>query len=1183
MGKYDVVEHIATGGMGMVFRARDVESDRPVALKVLTKEMAAKQAMLVRFQREAKSAMKLHHENIVSTYEIGEINGNFFLAMEFIDGTDLHDYTKQKGTLDPEEARQIILQGARALRHAGEQNIVHRDVKPSNFLLVKRGGGRPLVKLTDFGLAREVDADEFRVTRAGTTVGTIDYMAPEQARDSSAADHRSDLYSLGSTWYHLLTGHAPFPQGGLGERLIKILSEEPPDARALNPRVSDETWFVLARLLAKDPAERYQTAGELIDDLQELEGRAVRKKGAPHPVAPRARKKSGAGGDTSAEFAAATKVSEPKAMTRWYAGIAAALLLVGVVVVVASVQNSSPKGPPPETSAPADGNPGLLAPAARAAAPPEQGAPKAVETPAAPAKPAGPRWPALYKPAEAFDPAALRAEVEAPWKGRAAAGEPFTARVARLPAAAAAGVPAFRSLAEACAAAPPGRPVVLEVHDNGPLFELPAALAGRDLTVRAGKGYRPLIVWDLPATVQERKRQKKAAEPLVFLGVQKGGLTLEGLELAWRWPEGLAEPGVVVDVQDGSVDLRDCTLSGAGRPGGGAGVSLVRLKGARARCRLTRCHARGAAVTALDLDGPADVLLDGCLLVGGRPPLLRVRSTPADGPRLRVVRSTLVCGQTLLALRPAEEGDRNPALSWLGWDSLVSRSGAAEGGELLSIAGRESDADGVEWRAVNCLYAGWKTLLASGKQRLEGDYRGDACDDARAWQRLWKRTEGEGALRDAWPAQVFNEPAILPAAGYRPGKAVGFAAFAAPDGPLGCDLAALPPARDAWVVLALDPVLAPPDPPAASAPEVPDPGDGRYHGERLDLTEIDLGAHLAEVQKARKLGPRVVLHLAGAGERPTRPVRLKGATLVLYFEEPARDAPPLVLKLARTSPGGPFLQVDGGGLEVIGGVLRVADAASTRVSHMIQVKGGDIKLARTRVEGPQQSAPAGYQSAVVLAGSGDANPEKAHSCALNESVVFSSRAGVVLDGVGCRLLVRQSVVLAGGEALALLPGPGCKGKAGMQVVLENATLAGRTATVRLGDCPAAAWVAEPVVVQARDSAYLNPFPGRASKGGLLLAEGDALARGLLVWQGEREGFDHRLFFAAARAGAPPEKKEGPGPWRRLWGSAGARAPWPELKWLPELSPRRWSLERLVLPVRGPLGANLKELGVKKKG
>src|SRR5262245_55897607 len=138
MGKYEVVQHIATGGMGAVYRARDTENGREVAIKVMSAEMAQKPAMVERFKREARSAGKLDHENIVSIYESGEYNGLHFLAMEYVDGIDLHDHVKRYGPLDPEEARVVILQAARALRHAYEQGVVHRDVKPSNFLFTRR-------------------------------------------------------------------------------------------------------------------------------------------------------------------------------------------------------------------------------------------------------------------------------------------------------------------------------------------------------------------------------------------------------------------------------------------------------------------------------------------------------------------------------------------------------------------------------------------------------------------------------------------------------------------------------------------------------------------------------------------------------------------------------------------------------------------------------------------------------------------------------------------------------------------------------------------------------------------------------------------------------------------------------------------------------------------------------------
>ncbi len=270
IGKYTVLVHLATGGMGAVYKAYDTEAKRDVALKVLTPELASKPNMIERFRREAKHAQMLRHENIVELFEFGEVGGQYYLAMEFIDGLDLHEYIERKGALDPEEALRLITQAAKALDHAHRQGIVHRDIKPSNFLVTRGKKGKLLVKMTDLGLSRETNAEEFRVTRAGTTVGTVDYISPEQARDSGSADIRSDLYSLGCSWYHLLTGKAVFPEGGLAERLNKHLNVDPPDVRLTNPRASKATAAVLRRLLAKRPADRYQTPAELLRDLVDL-------------------------------------------------------------------------------------------------------------------------------------------------------------------------------------------------------------------------------------------------------------------------------------------------------------------------------------------------------------------------------------------------------------------------------------------------------------------------------------------------------------------------------------------------------------------------------------------------------------------------------------------------------------------------------------------------------------------------------------------------------------------------------------------------------------------------------------------------------------------------------------------------------------------------------------------------
>jgi hypothetical protein len=266
LGKYRVLNHIATGGMGTVYRALDPETGRVVALKLLPADRAANPRALERFRREARAAARLRHDNIVAVHELGETNGTLFLAMEFVDGVDLHEHVSRSGPLHPDEAVVLLAQMAWALDHLHRQGLVHRDVKPANFL-VTYPDGRPLVKLTDLGLAREEGGTEFRLTRDGHTVGTIDYMAPEQACDSAAADIRSDLYALGCTLFHMLTGEPPFADGSLPERLYKHAEAPPPDVRRFNPAVPAWLAAVLERLLAKRPEDRYQTPAALLADL----------------------------------------------------------------------------------------------------------------------------------------------------------------------------------------------------------------------------------------------------------------------------------------------------------------------------------------------------------------------------------------------------------------------------------------------------------------------------------------------------------------------------------------------------------------------------------------------------------------------------------------------------------------------------------------------------------------------------------------------------------------------------------------------------------------------------------------------------------------------------------------------------------------------------------------------------
>ena len=264
VGKYELQKKIGAGGMGAVYLAMDSHLKRTVALKILPHDKAQNPTLLKRFHAEAHAAAQLKHDNIVTVYEAGEADGYNFIALEYIDGIDVAELVERRGVIPARRATDIIKQVAKALQHAYESGIVHRDIKPAN-LMIRRDG---MVKLTDMGLARALDESaDSKITRAGTTVGTVDYMSPEQAQNSRSADTRSDIYSLGCTWFHMLTGRPPFPEGSLTNKLQAHATKLPPDPRDFNPRIPEAVVAVMLRMMAKRPGDRYQTPDELIADL----------------------------------------------------------------------------------------------------------------------------------------------------------------------------------------------------------------------------------------------------------------------------------------------------------------------------------------------------------------------------------------------------------------------------------------------------------------------------------------------------------------------------------------------------------------------------------------------------------------------------------------------------------------------------------------------------------------------------------------------------------------------------------------------------------------------------------------------------------------------------------------------------------------------------------------------------
>jgi WD40 repeat protein/serine/threonine protein kinase len=284
LGSYILLDKLGEGGMGVVYKARHQKLGRIVAIKIVRKEHLAKAEAVRRFRREIRAAAQLDHPNLVRALDADEEDGKHFFVMEFVEGITLGRLLKKHGPLPIRAACDYIRQAALGLQHAFERGLVHRDIKPSNLLLSQAHGlpsvglesvGLDTIKLLDLGLARfvaEGDAilSSTELTREGMAMGTADFMAPEQGENARAVDIRADIYSLGCTLFYLLTGGPPFPGGSLVEKMLRHRYETPPAVEQLRPGLPPRLLPVLHRMMAKEPADRYQTPAETAQALAGL-------------------------------------------------------------------------------------------------------------------------------------------------------------------------------------------------------------------------------------------------------------------------------------------------------------------------------------------------------------------------------------------------------------------------------------------------------------------------------------------------------------------------------------------------------------------------------------------------------------------------------------------------------------------------------------------------------------------------------------------------------------------------------------------------------------------------------------------------------------------------------------------------------------------------------------------------
>jgi eukaryotic-like serine/threonine-protein kinase len=321
-GRYRLEAKLGSGGMSTVYLARDTTLDRPVAVKVMHREMSEQADQLERFRQEARAVAKLSHPNVVAVIDAGEDGGYPYIVFEYVEGETLKTRINRIGALDTQGALAYAIEIARALTVAHARKMIHRDIKPQNVMIDAEGRA----KLTDFGISRQLEQDG--MTATGRVLGTTDYVAPEQAM-GRGADQRSDIYALGVVLFEMLTGSVPFEADSQVGVAMKHVNEELPDVQAERPELSAATALVVERATAKDPTQRYADVGQMIDDLSTaLEVEAARA------------------GSTTGEATSVLDAVPPASRklsqrARWSRGLVVLALLIAAVVVAVILIDSS--------------------------------------------------------------------------------------------------------------------------------------------------------------------------------------------------------------------------------------------------------------------------------------------------------------------------------------------------------------------------------------------------------------------------------------------------------------------------------------------------------------------------------------------------------------------------------------------------------------------------------------------------------------------------------------------------------------------------------------------------------------------------------------------------------------------------------------------------------------------------
>ncbi|QDU42668.1 Serine/threonine-protein kinase PknB [Symmachiella dynata] len=1172
IGKYRIERRLGEGGMGTVYLALDTELKRHVALKLLRQERAGNPTLVKRFQAEAKTAAALKHKNVVAVYEAGQVDGFTFIAMEFVDGIDVHDLVQRREVIPVRRSISIIKQVASALQHAYERGVVHRDIKPSN-LLIQRDG---TVKLADLGLARIIDeSSDAGITRDGTTVGTVDYMSPEQARNSRSADTRSDIYSLGCAWYHMLTGEPPYADGGLTQRLRLHAEGKPPDPRDLNPKVPEGVVAILNRMLAKNPDDRYRTPAEVIKELDkvslqrstvagqilsELDEREetddkpvikVRKNVAPLPSRdPKLGKPESEG----------TIVFPMRLVGTVLTGIALlALLLYGWSNWMPSSseepvdidftsdpldvrdpfelqnapefdpfapnenpENEDKQNPPPDgaQAAPAED------PSAATLTPPEnepvvQGEPKTV-TPVERAlaqQPYLPDW-------------AARSTIAARRKGLVTATVALpsaigpNARPPTIPL-----KPHLEKLPEAGG--------ILRLPATGPYELNLAQLQNHQHIVFKGGTPRPAVFI-----------RQTAGQPIA-LDVSLPILEFDGLDLFFQVDDDSAQhPAVAIHAGAGELLLRDCSVQVLGNQQ--ANIVALQIEkpatadlSATARLLLDRSVLMGPHLTAVQVDSDhADVVIRDSLIVSGSAPALQIaqsRATAAMSQRsLRLIGDTIVSSSHAVELiNGLSIGDVAPT-QITAIDTVFANTAAVESAAMLGLRNWPRTAGQLQnltWESAGSAYQGWPRLVQNRNAKITEGIAADYTD----WKSLWPVPGEEPQFHPTpWPTSAvgFSQPLDLkPFTSQTLPNTVAVSLLG--DQP-GCRVANLHVGTATPLTETRD---IPPRPsfPTAVAAEFKNAEIIPF-----DLTKRDLGSFLRKT----RLPPRVVIVAEGYGRREITPFSITDRAVRIEFRQKGGEVPLKLVAAAkgRASVNKPasdaLMTVVSGRLDIVGGDFEMsASAKRSGFDWFLDVRDGGFSIEQCHVA--LRSGNSDHKSGLIRW-----QDDTAGNSATQPRVGLIRDSFLVADGTLIQAQMRQrqlfvdNAILVSPETIFSLDVDVSPAIPPSSLVLQNSTLSAarnffEVSTADPHDSQRAA-----LGIFAERTIFAAP-PHTDSKTAtpVVFADRSATASGTVAWIGEQNGYSDEIkkFVVADPVKLADSSNFNLG-WIETWGQKNVRSP-----------------------------------------